>query len=668
MQRSFRSLFRCLEGGVFVAVLCLFTSEHATGQTAPVYRVTLLDRGTGTINPRAINNNGQVAGFDDQGAFIYSAGTYTNLPNPVSPQYSTYIDINDRGQAVVCASPYSGSTEYHGYLYSDGKTTELPGCPTAINGAGEVIGIYNVYRPWLELEQWQVYRYRGGTVTNVDIGSLHAWPADFNDSGEIVGTRRSFYYENAQAFLFKPERGFIDLGVFGGFDSEAIAINQSGQIAGNYVSGDSSQLFLHRGFLHTGGHLVDIGSLGGMTFVRAINASGQITGSSDLSPGPPRTRHAFLYSGGVMRDLNSLIDPALGIELYDAFGINDGGEIVATSYSHGPNAADPAIWRAYLLSPIPAHEDSTPPVITFTIGGSPGTNGWYKGDVTVSWVAQDPESFIASSSGCSTTVLLADTPGTTLTCTAMNHAGLSRSASVTIRIDKTPPALAGMPAAGACALTPADHRLVGVATVSASDALSGMSALNVTGTSNEPASGTGPGDLQPDIVIDGTGTGVRTIKLRAEANPSSGGRVYTLTGTATDQAGNSTTATRACTVASGCSANVTSLFTITRGGFRLNRLTNRYIQTLTIVRNSATTQPLTGPFALALDGLSSNATLYHPAGTTACSLPAGSPYVLLNPGAAWSPGQSLTISLEFMNASNTGISYTTRVLAGSAGR
>ena len=83
--------------------------------------------------------------------------------------------------------------------------------------------------------------------------------------------------------------------------------------------------------------------------------------------------------------------------------------------------------------------DTTPPVIVPSVTGTLGQNGWYVSDVTVSWSVTDPESGIASKSGCDTTTHTSDTTGTTLTCTATNGVGLSTSVSVTIKIDKTPP-------------------------------------------------------------------------------------------------------------------------------------------------------------------------------------------------------------------------------------
>ncbi len=92
--------------------------------------------------------------------------------------------------------------------------------------------------------------------------------------------------------------------------------------------------------------------------------------------------------------------------------------------------------------------DTTPPVITPTVTGTAGANGWYTSDVTVSWNVSDPESNISSSTGCSTTTLSSETTGQTVTCSATNGAALSNSASVTIKIDKTGPTAVALAAAG----------------------------------------------------------------------------------------------------------------------------------------------------------------------------------------------------------------------------
>ncbi len=87
----------------------------------------------------------------------------------------------------------------------------------------------------------------------------------------------------------------------------------------------------------------------------------------------------------------------------------------------------------------------TPPVVTSTVTGQQGANGWYTSDVNASWAASDPESLLFTQNGCTSTTLSADTTGTTLTCAATNGVDLSTTQSVTIKRDATPPTLSGSP-------------------------------------------------------------------------------------------------------------------------------------------------------------------------------------------------------------------------------
>jgi murein DD-endopeptidase MepM/ murein hydrolase activator NlpD len=85
-----------------------------------------------------------------------------------------------------------------------------------------------------------------------------------------------------------------------------------------------------------------------------------------------------------------------------------------------------------------APPDATPPVLTPSVTGTPGANGWYVSPVSVEWSVLDPESGVPDFSGCEPRTL-GDTAGTTITCSATNGAGLGASVSVTAKVDTTPP-------------------------------------------------------------------------------------------------------------------------------------------------------------------------------------------------------------------------------------
>jgi hypothetical protein len=202
-----------------------------------------------------------------------------------------------------------------------------------------------------------------------------------------------------------------------------------------------------------------------------------------------------------------------------------------------------------------------PPTTTATPSPAPNALGWNKTNVTISLSAVDNSggsgvkaiNFSLSGAqggggvvaGSNAAVTISAEGTTILTYFATDNAG-NREApkTLTVRIDKTPPVISGLPAAG-CTLWPANHQMVQVAMVTASDELSGLApgSLIVTAISSEAALQVGSGRTAADIVITGT-----SVQLRAERAGAGSGRVYTISASASDIAGNSATATAICTV------------------------------------------------------------------------------------------------------------------------
>ncbi len=88
-----------------------------------------------------------------------------------------------------------------------------------------------------------------------------------------------------------------------------------------------------------------------------------------------------------------------------------------------------------------ACDDTTPPVITPTVTGTLGNNGWFTSDVEVSWSVTDDESSVSNQTGCDLQTVTADTNGVTFTCEATS-AGGAGSQSVTVKRDATAPTIA----------------------------------------------------------------------------------------------------------------------------------------------------------------------------------------------------------------------------------
>jgi hypothetical protein len=148
---------------------------------------------------------------------------------------------------------------------------------------------------------------------------------------------------------------------------------------------------------------------------------------------------------------------------------------------------------ATLLSP-PVRIDRTPPSIVPTMTGPLGSNGWYKGDVHLTWSAPDGQSELHSFD-CPAETVTTDTAGVTFSCTATS-AGGTATGSVTIKRDATPPTLTfdtASPAADANGWRPAPVSVP----YTANDASSGVA----TTSAPSPLSLTTPGSAVTGQVV-----------------------------------------------------------------------------------------------------------------------------------------------------------------------
>jgi len=125
--------------------------------------------------------------------------------------------------------------------------------------------------------------------------------------------------------------------------------------------------------------------------------------------------------------------------------------------------------------------DTTPPVITPVIAPAPNAYGWNNSPVSVSWTLSDPESGIASSTGCAPRLLDSETAGDAISCSAQNTAGLTGSNSITVRIDRTAPVIVFSGNAGTYSV----DQTVAI-TCAASDALSTLASSSCP-AANGPA-------------------------------------------------------------------------------------------------------------------------------------------------------------------------------------
>src|SRR5918996_4716017 len=83
--------------------------------------------------------------------------------------------------------------------------------------------------------------------------------------------------------------------------------------------------------------------------------------------------------------------------------------------------------------------DTTPPTIAAVVTPPPNAAGWNRSKVTVKFVCADTESGLKS---CPTAIVVTtEGAGQVITGTAVDKAGNTASASLTLNIDRTPPVL-----------------------------------------------------------------------------------------------------------------------------------------------------------------------------------------------------------------------------------
>ena len=283
----------------------------------------------------AINARGDVVGWSNgpQGtrAFLFTeSGGLVALPGLPDRPRSVARDINDGGDIVGSANA-GGVDLGHAVLWSGGAIQDLGTLGTGayseawgINNLGEVVGYSYTNGGGFPYHAF-LFTPAAGMVDltpESDIG----YATDINDAGQVTGYKTAL--GGLHAFRWRAG-GFTDLGVLPGFaHSFGWAINASGQVSGSSstASGNSERLVRS---LDAGG-LQNLGGTGEHNVARGINGSGQVVGAR----GNSGSRAVLFTDDGGLQELNNLIDPSLGWVLLAASDINDAGQIVGYGFNN----------------------------------------------------------------------------------------------------------------------------------------------------------------------------------------------------------------------------------------------------------------------------------------------------------------------------------------------
>jgi probable HAF family extracellular repeat protein len=349
--------------------------------------------------PVWISENGLIVGFGENGRFDNLGGfpqvralfwdknrTLHNL-GTLGGNTSGADAVNNRAQVVGVAtnaiaenpdvaSYFNGgipaAQQVRAFLWERGQMQDLgtlggnDAAGIAMNEDGEVAGfsstndrLHNITGlPTIHPFFWKNGRMRdlgslGGTLATTGSFGFGPFGVVVNEDGHVIGTSNLRGDEKFHAFFWDGER-MIDLGTFGGDNSDAFFISDRDQVLGRAeVSLDP---FVRHAFLWEKGRMTDLGAPAPCTRSTALsmNSRNQIVGTlgacTDDRNDPLWESSFYVEQGKAPVDLNKLIRPHSQLHLVDAISINERGEIAGTGIL--PDGST----RAVLLVPTDSHD------------------------------------------------------------------------------------------------------------------------------------------------------------------------------------------------------------------------------------------------------------------------------------------------------------------------
>ena len=237
-------------------------------------------------------------------------------------------DATSPVRAASALTPTSPQLSLTGASLVDVFADQMPGTRgdlRGLNNLGHVTGSFKTPA----MDDFKAYRWTpagltllSGVCCGTDFGT------DINDADVVVGTAQTNFNEGVRAFRATGAT-MVNLGLLPGVSREgssrALAINASGQVVGS-SSAELAPFGITHAVLWSPYDVIrDLGSLGGsFSIATDINAKGQVIGSSTLE-GDAVTHFFFWSEATGMLDISPhLNDPT------NVVAINDAGQIAGT--------------------------------------------------------------------------------------------------------------------------------------------------------------------------------------------------------------------------------------------------------------------------------------------------------------------------------------------------
>jgi probable HAF family extracellular repeat protein len=342
-------------GGVIGFLLALSAPAFAAGQAAAARSVSpryaLIDVGT-FGGPQAFINLPGIP-ITSRRAVLGTADT--TIPDADYPNFNPFV-VGVADRVLV-----------HAFAWQDGRLTDLGALPgnnsSAVfqinrSGVGAGLSENGTLDPLTGYPAENAVLFKEGRVISLGTlpGGHESQAIAINDRGQVAGFGSngvpdpvSFFKWGTQTRSFIWQHGVMrDIGTLGGPDAVMATLNARGQIAGdsytNATPNPATSAPTTDPYLWTDGHMRDLGTLGGtQSITNGLNNRGEVVGQSNVAG--DHYAHPFLWDGEHLRDLGTL-----GGDFGAANYINEAGHVVGFAAPPGNNTAHAFLWKSGVMT------------------------------------------------------------------------------------------------------------------------------------------------------------------------------------------------------------------------------------------------------------------------------------------------------------------------------